>query len=138
MGANEARHVLAMTDDLAKVLGLELATAAQALDFRRDMLNAARELSSRTDAGAFAAKVQGGPLPDADNRAAFLEEVEALRQELAATDGFRPGRAVAAAHAEVRRHVAFMARDRALDGDVAAAVRMVESGAVLAAARRAG
>ncbi len=138
MGANEARHVLAMTDDLAKVLGLELATAAQALDFRRDMLNAARELSSRTDAGAFAAKVQGGPLPDADNRAAFLEEVEALRQELAATDGFRPGRAVAAAHAEVRRHVAFMARDRALDGDVAAAVRIVESGAVLAAARRAG
>ena len=32
MGANEARHVLAMTQDLGKVLGLELFTAAQALD----------------------------------------------------------------------------------------------------------
>ena len=68
MGANEARHVLAMTADLAKVLGLELVTAA---------------------------------------------------------------------HAEIRRHLAFMGRDRALDGDVAAAVAMVESGAVLAAARAA-
>src|SRR5690606_5010383 len=40
MGANEARHVLAMADDLGKVLGLELYTAAQALDLRRDMINA--------------------------------------------------------------------------------------------------
>jgi histidine ammonia-lyase len=34
MGANEARHVLAMADDLGKVLALELYTAAQALDLR--------------------------------------------------------------------------------------------------------
>ena len=38
MGANEARHVLAMADDLGKVLALELYTAAQALDFRSDMI----------------------------------------------------------------------------------------------------
>src|SRR3546814_10904875 len=31
MGANESRHVLAMADDLGKVLALELYTAAQAL-----------------------------------------------------------------------------------------------------------
>ena len=138
MGANEARHVLAMANDLAKVLGLELAAAAQALDYRRDMINAARDLATRCDAETFAAKVQGGPLPDAGNRTLFLSEVDALRQELADADAFHPGRAVAAAHAEVRKHLAFMPRDRALDGDVAAAVRMVESGAVLAAARRAG
>ena len=42
MGANEARHVLAMVQDLGKVLALELYTAAQALDLRRDMINAAR------------------------------------------------------------------------------------------------
>ena len=53
MGANEARHVLAMTSDLAKVLGLELATAAQALDFRRDMLNAAKALAERVGVEEF-------------------------------------------------------------------------------------
>ena len=135
MGANEARHVLAMAQDLGKVLGLELYTAAQALDLRRDMINAARELAGRSDADAFAAKVQGGPLPDAAERAGFLAEVEGLRAELAASPAFRPGRAVAAAHAAIRARIPFLDRDRAMDGEVAAAVRMVADGSVLAAAR---
>src|SRR5690606_29842726 len=42
MGANESRHVLAMAGDLGKVLALELYTAAQALDLRREMIGAAR------------------------------------------------------------------------------------------------
>ena len=135
MGANEARHVLAMAQDLGKVLGLELYTAAQALDLRRDMINAARELAGRSDADAFAAKVQGGPLPDAAERAGFLAEVEGLRAELAASPAFRPGRAVAAAHAAIRARIRFLDRDRAMDGEVAAAVRMVADGSVLAAAQ---
>src|SRR5690606_24622966 len=57
MGANEARHVLAMAADLGKVLALELFTAAQALDVRLRMLRTAQELAA--DAAAFAAKVQG-------------------------------------------------------------------------------
>jgi histidine ammonia-lyase len=91
MGANEARHVLAMADDLGKVLALELMTAAQALDLRVGMV-----------------------------------EGEA-----------HPGRAVAAAHAAIRERIAFLDRDRALDGDVATALRMVADGSVLAAARAA-
>ncbi|MGY0504165.1 HAL/PAL/TAL family ammonia-lyase [Luteimonas sp. e5] len=138
MGANEARHVLAMTADLAKVLGLELATAAQALELRVEMLNAARELARSGDADLLAAKIGGAPRAQAGNHATFMAEVEALRAELAQAESFHPGAAVAAAHAEVRRHLDFLAHDRALDGDVAAAVRMVESGAVLAAARAAG
>jgi histidine ammonia-lyase len=89
MGANEARHVLAMADDLGKVLALELMTAAQALDLRVHMV-----------------------------------EGEA-----------HPGRAVAAAHAAIRERIAFLAHDRALDGDVRTALALVEEGAVLAAAR---
>lgn len=135
MGANEARHVLAMADDLGKVLGLELYTAAQALDLRRDMINAARDLAGRSDAEAFASKVQGGPLPAAGERAGFIGEVDGLRAELAHADAFRPGHAVAAAHAEIRARIAFLDRDRAMDGEVAAAVRMVADGSVLAAAR---
>ncbi|MCH6484333.1 aromatic amino acid ammonia-lyase [Pseudoxanthomonas sp. LH2527] len=135
MGANEARHVLAMVQDLGKVLALELYTAAQALDLRRDMINAARALSDRTDAEGLAVKVAGGPQPGADGREVFLAEVEALRAALASSDAFHPGHAVAAAHAAIRAKIPFLERDRALDGEVATAVRLVESGEILAAVR---
>ena len=135
MGANEARHVLAMVQDLGKVLALELYTAAQALDLRRDMINAARALSVRTDAEGLATKVSGGPSSGAEGRDVFLAEVDALRAALAASEAFHPGHAVAAAHAAIRAKIPFLDRDRALDGEVATAVRLVESGEILAAAR---
>jgi histidine ammonia-lyase len=135
MGANEARHVLAMADDLGKVLALELYTAAQALDLRRDMINAARALADRSDTAAFAAKVHGGPDASEADRSAFLAEVDGLRGELSQSGGFQPGKAVAAAHAAIRARIPFLDRDRALDGEVAAAVGMVADGSVLAAAR---
>ena len=135
MGANEARHVLAMAQDLGKVLALELYTAAQALDLRRDMINAARGLADRTDAEGMAAKVAGGPSPGGEGRDGFLEEVDALRAALAASEAFHPGHAVAAAHAAIRAKIPFLDRDRALDGEVATAVRLVESGEILSAAR---
>ncbi len=135
MGANEARHVLAMASDLGKVLALELYTAAQALDLRRDMINAARDLAGRADAVVFAAKVQGGPLSDDPQHARFISEVDALRVELADADAFQPGAAVAAAHAAIRARLPFLDRDRALDGEVATIVRMVAEGDVLSAAR---
>ncbi len=132
MGANEARHVLAMVEDLGKVLALELYTAAQALDLRRDMINAARALARRTDARAFASKVQGGPAGEASGRDRFLAEVEALRIQLAESDAFHPGTAVARAHAHIRQAVPFLDRDRAMDGEVATMVALVASGALLA------
>ncbi|GAB2514314.1 HAL/PAL/TAL family ammonia-lyase [Lysobacter humi (ex Lee et al. 2017)] len=137
MGANEARHVLAMVDDLGKVLGLELYTAAQALDLRRDMINAARALARDSSTEQLATKVAGAPLAGGDGHAQFLDEVEQLRAELASAEAFGPGRAVAAAHAAIRESIAFMPFDRAMDGDVQAAVRLVTEGRVLAAARAA-
>lgn len=137
MGANEARHVLAMTEDLGKVLALELYTAAQALDLRRDMINAARDLADRADAVTLAAKISGGPVGDSADHPGFLAEVEALRAELAAAEEFRPGKAVAAAHAKLREAIAFLDRDRALDGEVATAVQLVHEGTLIAAARAA-
>lgn len=134
MGANEARHVLAMADDLGKVLGLELYTAAQALDLRTGMINAACELARKGDVAALAGKIQGGTR-DGDEQATFIAEVEALRAELAGAEGFRPGDAVAAAHAAIRARIPFLERDRALDRDVATAVQLVIDGDVLAAAR---
>ncbi len=133
MGANEARHVLAMVEDLGKVLALELYTAAQALDLRRDMINAARALARGADAVALATKVHGGPAAGAPGREDFLGEVEALRAQLAGADAFHPGTAVAAAHARIRAEVPFLDRDRAMDGEVAAMVALVAYGALLQA-----
>ncbi|MGL6291752.1 MAG: HAL/PAL/TAL family ammonia-lyase [Silanimonas sp.] len=126
MGANEGRHVLDMSADLAKVLALELVTAAQALDFRRDMIEAARQLAREADLATFAAKVGNAPPDPHPQRAQFLAECDALRAELASSAGFAPGREVASLHASFRQRVAFLGKDRALDGDVAAAVRFVE------------
>lgn len=135
MGTNEARHVLSMVDDLGKVLALELYTAAQALDLRLDMINAARDLARRGDVQALLRKVHG--VPEGDPRhPAFVAEVEALRQELARAEPFHPGRRVAAAHAAIRRRIPFLDRDRALDADVAAAVELVADGTLLEAIGR--
>lgn len=137
MGANEARHVLDMTADLARVLGLELYTAAQALDFRRDMINAARALARGGDAEVLAAKIQGAPAPGSADRPAFLAEVEALRQALANADEFQPGRAVQAAWRRLREDIPFMDCDRAMDAEVGKAIALVEGGELLSAARAA-
>ncbi|MGO1719425.1 MAG: aromatic amino acid lyase, partial [Luteimonas sp.] len=137
MGANEARHVLSMADDLGKVLALELYTAAQALDLRQDMINAARDLARDGDAAALAAKVQGGPPAGHRDGGQFLAEVDALREELAAAEAFHSGAAVTAAHEALRGRIPFLDRDRAMDAEVAEAVRLVADGTLLEAARRA-
>lgn len=135
MGANEARHVLDMSADLGKVLALEIYTAAQALEFRRDMINAARRLAAHHDVAALAAKVQGAPAPQDADYPAFLQEVEALRQELAGSSEFVPGRAVNAALNALRGHIAFMDSDRAMDSEVQRMVDLIEHGELLMAAR---
>ena len=132
MGANEARHVLAMADDLAKVLALELMTAAQALDLRHDMLDAARTLARQVDAEAFATKMRGAPIAESPDRILFLQEVEALRQELATHAEPMPGHAVAQAHRAIRERIAMLSHDRALDGDVALMVRSLSDAGFLA------
>src|SRR6185437_9167247 len=125
MGANEARHVLSMTEDLSDVLALELYTAAQALDHRVDMLNAARRLAETGGWHALADKVGNAPHAGQPQRATFENEVQALATQLAGAGGLHPGEAVRAARARIRETIAFMPRDRAMDHDVAEACRLV-------------
>ena len=133
MGTNEARHVLEMCEDLGHVLALELYTAAQALEYRRDMLNAARRLAGRGDLAALADKIAGAPREDSPQRAQFDDEVRALMQALATAEDFHAGQAVRAAHARVRERIAFMPRDRAMDGDVRRICELVASGVLVGA-----
>lgn len=132
MGANEARHVLEMTEDLGHVLAMELYTAAQALEYRQDMLNAARSLAHRGDLAAFASKISGAPRADSPHYARFEAEVRALMEALASADDFHGGKTVRVALAAMREHVAFMQRDRAMDGDVRAVCELVASGRLVA------
>ncbi len=125
MGANEARHVLAMTDDLSDVLALELYTAAQALDYRQEMLNAARRLAARGDWRALAQKIGNAPREDSRAYAQFQQEVQKLTSQLTDARDFHAGAAVRNAHARIRETIAFMHRDRAMDGDIASICKLV-------------
>lgn len=125
MGANEARHVLEMMEDLGHVLSLELYTAAQALDFRQAMLNAACRLAARGDWQALAGKVSNAPREGHPHYAQFVAEVQQLTQALASVGDFHAGEAVRKAHDALREHIGFMARDRAMDGDVRTVCELV-------------
>ena len=130
MGANEARHVLDMLDDLGHVLALELYTAAQALEYRQDMLNAARLLAARGDWQALARKISGAPLKENADRAQFEREVRALMDALAHGEDFHAGAGVRTAFAQIRARIEFLPRDRAMDADVRAMCELVADGAL--------
>lgn len=125
MGANESRHVLEMTEDLSHVIALELYTAAQALEYRQDMLNAARQLSADGDCDAMIRKIANAPREDYPGYTDFRAEVQQLMQALACAGDFHAGHAVRDAHARIRERIAFLRRDRAMDGDVASICNLV-------------
>ena len=131
MGTNEIRHVLEMTDDLAHVLALEMYTAAQALEYRQDMLNAARALASRGDWQALARKIAGVPQAGQPHHAQFESEAKALMQALARSSDFHAGNAVRAAFTKIRAEIPFMHQDRAMDAEVRKVCELVGSGAIL-------
>ncbi len=131
MGANEARQVLEMTEDLGQVLALELYTAAQALEYRETMLNAAHRLAQRGGWQALAAKVDNAPREGHPHYAQFVAEVQQLAAALAEADDFHAGASVRAAHALLREQVAFLHRDRALDADIRAVCTLVAGNAFL-------
>ncbi len=129
MGANEARHVLEMMDDLGHVLALELYAAAQALDYRQNMLNAARRLAARGGWQALAAKVGNAPREGQPDYPQFAGEIRQLATALAAAGDFHAGVRVREAHAILRQQIAFMHRDRAMDADVRTVCELVQHGA---------
>jgi histidine ammonia-lyase len=131
MGANEARHVLEMCEDLSDVIALEIYTAAQALEYRQDMLNAARAVARRGRVDLIASKIAGAPPPGDPEHAQFMREVEALCAALAGSEDFHGGAAVRAALDAVRSRVSFMQRDRAMDGEVRAVTGLVREGSLV-------
>jgi len=102
MGANEARHVLDMLQDVGRVLGLELMVSAQALEVRQRIFE-----------GSFWPELTGEHQLVVAKRA----QVKAL--------GLRPSRVSQALLNELREVVAYMGEDRALAEDIERVTRLV-------------
>jgi histidine ammonia-lyase len=128
MGANEARHVLEMIDDLSDVLALEIYTAAQALEYRTHMLNAARSLAQTMQSANLGEKIQGTPDQQQSDYAQYQQELESFMQELAQAGDFRAGKGVTLLFNAVRQRVSFMQKDRAMDTDIRSITAWVKSG----------
>lgn len=95
MGANEARHVYEMLDDLERVLAIELMTAAQAIDIRTLILDA-----------------KFWPKPENE------DPKISLHRHLIAQHRLRPAPRIQAVHAYVRAQIDFLAQDRSLSSDI--------------------
>jgi histidine ammonia-lyase len=102
MGANEARHVLEMLDDVCRVIGLELMTGAQALEVRQRIFE-----------GTYWPPLKAEhPLSIAQR-----ERVQAMK--------LSPSKVTCALFKRVRQEVAYMGQDRALSRDVEHMTRLV-------------
>ena len=100
MGTNEGRHVLDMLNDLCRVLGLELITAAQALEMRM--------------------QISAGHYWSGDSSSALEElspEIKRRRERLLHAD-LKPSPLNYQTLKEVRKIVKFLDKDRALSRDV--------------------
>ena len=79
-----------------------------------------------------AGKSSGGGGGDSPHYPRFEEEVRALMDALARAEDFHGGVAVREALATLRGHIAFMQRDRAMDGEVRLMCELVASGVLVA------
>jgi len=101
MGATAARHARDVLDNVERILAIELLVGAQALDLRRAAVSA--ELAAPAGE-APAALASGAP---------------------------RPGAGVAEAHGRIRAVIAALEADREMGPDIAAATRLVRTGALV-------
>ena len=133
MGATEGRDVLAMLDDLARVLGLELLVATQALEFRLQILGASYALAT-TGVQALRSKLRNLSPVTADEATTLAEDIKRLQTDLRKLEHVQPAPASRAALEAVRRAgIAFLAHDRLLTPDIETAIALVEGGEVVAA-----
>jgi len=109
MGATAARHARDVLDNVERILALELLVGAQALDLRCAAV-----------AAALAASAGGGP-----------PALGAPAPSLPADGAPSPGTGVAEAHRRIRATIAPLDVDREMGADIAAATRLVRTGALV-------
>ena len=126
MGANEARHVLEMTEDLGSRdrAGAVYRCAGARLS--------ARTCSTRRAGSRPAAIGRHSPARSPMHRAKAIRTMRSSSPKCRSSPArcanvgdFHAGSAVRKAHDALRRHIGFMARDRAMDGDVRSVCELV-------------
>ncbi len=108
MGATAARHARDVLDNVERILALELLVGAQALDLRRAAV-----------AGAIGGRPDGGPTGGGPTTAPSVGAAPP------------PGLGVAAAHRRIRAVITPLDADREMGADIAAATRLVRTGALV-------
>ncbi len=132
MGANDALHAYRQTADLGRVLAIELLVATQALEYRLQILDAARELATDPDPERLRSRLRNlSPVTEAQTQR-LEQDIADLRTDLAELAKAKPGRAVQQVLDRVRAAgIAFVDRDRLLGPDMRIAEALIESGELL-------
>lgn len=134
MGATEGRHVLEMLGDLEKVLALELLVATQALEFRAQILSASYSLATSLGVQALRSKLRNLSPVTGEESAELAEDIKRLQADLKHLKDARPAAPSQIALDQVRQAgIAFLARDRLLAPDIAKAIDLVTTGAIVRA-----
>ncbi len=120
MGATAARHARDVLDNVERILALELLVGAQALDLRRSAV-----------AATLAAAAGGAPGDTAAGGAPGDTAAGGAPGDTAAGGAPAPGTGVAEAHRRIRAAIAPMDADREMGADIAAATRLVRTGALV-------
>lgn len=119
MGANEARHVRSMLEDLERVVALELYVAAQAVDVRERLLDGTYFDGDDRWLGALAG-------PERARLEAHARTVHAAAH--------RAGPAIDAVRGRIRQDIEFLDRDRVLTGDLTRIVELARGTELIEAA----
>ena len=132
MGANDALHAYKQTADLGRVLAIELLVATQALEYRLQILDAARELAADPDPQRLRSRLRNLSPVTAAQTERLEQDIDQLRADLAELAQAKPGRAAQQVLDRVREAgIAFVDRDRLLGPDMRIAEALVESGELL-------
>lgn len=134
MGTNDARHALAMVEQLESVLALELMTALQALEYRMQILEAAASLATNIGIQGLRSKIRNvSPVKPADTEL-LAADVKRLQADLRKLSTVKPSPVALRALSVVREAgLSFMARDRLLAPDIELAQRLIRKRTVLQA-----
>jgi histidine ammonia-lyase len=137
MGATEGRDVLAMLDDLSRVLGLELLVATQALEFRLQILQASYALAM-LGVQSLRSKLRNLSAVGPEDAPTLAADIKRLQADLRRLESAQPAPATRAALECVRRAgIAFLEHDRLLVADIERVIELVDSGAVIQAVEQA-
>ena len=132
MGTNDARHALAMIEQLESVLALELMTALQALEYRMQVLDAAASLATNIGIQGLRSKIRNVSPVKPDDTELLAADVKRLQADLRKLSTVKPSPVALRALSVAREAgLSFMTRDRLLAPDIELAQKLIRKRTIL-------